>query len=319
MTSVARKWLDEGLEDRCITRDLSWGVPVPRDGFEGKVFYVWFDAPIGYIAAVKEWADARGEDWREWWRPGPGIRYTQFLAKDNIPFHALTFPATLLGSGADIRLVDRIKGFNWRTWGDGKFSTSEKRGIFTDAALEGFPAGYWRWWLTANAPENADVRFTVRAFADGVNADLADTLGNLVNRLLRFTVSKFGDKVPEAASPGPAEERLAERVAQLSASCAANHEAVRLRRVADDLRALWSLVNEYLSAEAPWSCIATDPDRAACIVRSATALVGVAAAASHPVIPFAASRILACLGQTDAPTGRRIRRGTSCRPAVAHG
>ena len=115
--SIARKWLDEGLRDRCITRDLSWGVPVPKSGFEHKVFYVWFDAPIGYIAAAVEWAAAGpGRDWREWWQGGGRVRYLQFLAKDNVPFHTVSFPATLLGCGLPLKLPDVIKVFNWLTF-----------------------------------------------------------------------------------------------------------------------------------------------------------------------------------------------------------
>ena len=181
------KWLDEGLRDRCITRDLSWGVPVPKPGFEDKVFYVWFDAPIGYIAAAIEWAEARpGRDWRDWWQGGDDVQYVQFLAKDNVPFHAVSFPATILGSGLPLKLADVIKGFNWLTFEGGKFSTSRRHGIFTDTALDLLPADVWRWWLAANAPEGDDTDFTVPRFVDGVNKDLADMFGNLVNRCLAF-------------------------------------------------------------------------------------------------------------------------------------
>ena len=200
--SLARGLLDQGLRDRCITRDLAWGVPVPKSGWEGKVFYVWFDAPIAYVALTQEWAEAApGRDWHEWWRRGPGTRLVQFLGKDNVAFHALMFPATILGSGADIRLVDRIKGFSWLTWGGDKFSTSRQRGIFLDAALDELPADWWRWWLTANAPEASDTRFTPAGFADGCNADLADGLGNLVSRVLSFAATRFDGRVPDRAKP----------------------------------------------------------------------------------------------------------------------
>ncbi len=196
--SIATKWLDEGLKDRCITRDLTWGVPVPKPGFEDKVFYVWFDAPIGYIAAAIEWSAARpGRDWRAWWQGGDGVHYVQFLAKDNVPFHTISFPATILGSGLPLKLPDIIKGFNWLTFEGGKFSTSGQRGIFTDTALTLLPADSWRWWLAANAPENADADFTVERFVDGVNKDLADTFGNLVNRCLAFAAARFDSTVPE--------------------------------------------------------------------------------------------------------------------------
>src|SRR5258708_7090205 len=189
--SIALKWLNEGLRDRCITRDLVCAVPGPKPGFEDKVFYVWFDAPIGYIAAAVEWAEAApGRDWRAWWEGGEDVRYLQFLAKDNVPFHAISFPAAIIGSGLPLKLADVIKGFNWLTYEGGKFSTSQGRGLFTDAALDKLPADYWRWWLAANSPEGADVDFTVDRFVAGVNKDLADTFGNLVNRCLAFVAAR---------------------------------------------------------------------------------------------------------------------------------
>ena len=200
---ITLKWLDEGLADRCITRDLAWGVPVPKPGFEGKVFYVWFDAPIAYIAAAVEWAEsAPGRDWREWWQGGDAVRLVQFLAKDNVPFHTVSFPATLLGTGLPFKLPDLVKGFNWLTYDGGKFSTSRGRGIFTDAALEEAPADFWRWWLAANAPEGGDVDFTVARFAETVNKDLIGVFGNLVNRCLFFTVSRFDGRVPAPGGRG---------------------------------------------------------------------------------------------------------------------
>ena len=166
--SIALKWLDEGLKDRCITRDLTWGVPVPKPGFEDKVFYVWFDAPIGYIAAAVEWSEAAsGRDWRAWWQGGDDVHYVQFLAKDNVPFHTVSFPATILGSGLPLKLPDIIKGFNWLTFEGGKFSTSGQRGIFTDTALTLLPADSWRWWLAANAPGECRCRLYDRALRRG--------------------------------------------------------------------------------------------------------------------------------------------------------
>src|SRR6202795_354642 len=193
VTSIARKWLDEGLNDRSITRDLTWGIPVAykgevRPGFEGKVFYVWFDAPIEYIAATQEWADANpeGRDWKKWWWQAKDVEYLQFLGKDNVPFHTVSFPCTLLGSGEPWKTVDVIKGVSWLTYEGQKFSTSQHRGVFLDQALELLPADYWRWWLAANAPEGSDAAFSFERFAAGVNNDLADTFGNLVNRVLKF-------------------------------------------------------------------------------------------------------------------------------------
>jgi methionyl-tRNA synthetase len=185
--------LTSELRDRCITRDLAWGVPVPRSGFECKVFYVGFDAPIAYIAATQAWAacDPARRRWKDWWCESENTRYIQFLGKDNVPFHAISFPATLLGSGERWKTVDVIKGFHWLSYAGGKFSTSRNRGVFTDAALNELPADHWRWWLIANAPESSDTDFTVDRFVADVNKDLADVFGNLVNRILVFSSRTF--------------------------------------------------------------------------------------------------------------------------------
>jgi methionyl-tRNA synthetase len=194
VVSLAKSWLTSELKDRCITRDLAWGIPVPRAGFEQKVFYVWFDAPIAYIGATQQWAEAdpSSRDWRHWWRQNDDVRYIQFLGKDNVPFHAVSFPATLIGAGEPWKTVDVIKGFHWLNYQGGKFSTSGRRGIFTDQALEELPADLWRWWLIANVPETSDTDFSVRRFVADVNKDLADVFGNLVNRIISFTHQAFG-------------------------------------------------------------------------------------------------------------------------------
>jgi methionyl-tRNA synthetase len=308
--SIADKWLAEGLRDRCITRDLDWGVPVPKPGFEGKVFYVWFDAPIGYIAAGLECR----ADWRDWWQ-ADDVRYLQFLAKDNVPFHAISFPATLLGAGLPFKLVDVIKGFNWLTYEGGKFSTSQRRGIFTDAALDWCPADTWRWWLAANAPESGDTDFTVERFVDGVNKDLADVFGNLVNRCLAFAASRFDSTIPPRGALRPIERKLERDLAAHLARLRDHHEALAFRKAAEETRAIWKLANAYLSEAAPWSVIGQDRERAATIVNVGINLVRTAAQVAWPFIPFAAEQVLDSLGEpvawpqsTDAvPAGRRFR------------
>ena len=168
-------------------------MPVPFEGLEGKVFYVWFDAPIGYISATKEWADEAPEsrDWKSWWTEGNDVKYVQFMAKDNIPFHTIMFPATILGANDGWKNVDYIKGFNWLTFYGGKFSTSQKRGVFTDQALKEFSADYWRSWLMANAPETNDSSFTFSGFAAMINKDLNGILGNYVNRVLKIRITSY--------------------------------------------------------------------------------------------------------------------------------
>jgi methionyl-tRNA synthetase len=305
VTSIARKWIAEGIADRCITRDLAWGVPVPKPGFEGKVFYVWFDAPIAYIAAVQEWAeiDPRKRDWRAWWFAESDVDYTQFLGKDNVPFHTVSFPSTLIGSGEKWKTADLIKGLNWLTYEGGKFSTSARRGVFLDQALDLLPADYWRWWLAANAPESSDTDFSFARFAVDVNHDLADTLGNLVNRILKFVESRYGGRVPEGGTPQDAEERLTRQLEARLGALRRHQAEVELRKSADDVRAIWSLANNYLATEAPWTTYGTDPLRAAVVVRTGINLVALAALVAEPFIPETANQILSALGlSTTSPS-----------------
>ena len=311
-TSIARKWLNdgEGLQDRGITRDLDWGVPVrkgdqPWPGMEGKVFYVWFDAPIEYIAATAEWADANGKadsDWRRWWRLDEGagdVRYTQFMGKDNVPFHTLSFPATIIGSGEPWKLVDYIKSFNYLTYDGGQFSTSQGRGVFQDQALSILPADYWRWWLLSHAPEGSDSEFTWENFQASVNKDLADVLGNFVSRITKFCRSKFGETIPEGGSHGPEEQALVEALTARIRAYEGFMEAMEVRKAANELRAIWVLGNEYLQAAAPWSTFKTDPERAAMQVRLGLNLIRLYAVLSAPFIPFAADAMLAAMRTED--------------------
>ncbi|MBR7620283.1 methionine--tRNA ligase [Phenylobacterium sp. 20VBR1] len=343
VTSTALKWLDEGLQDRGITRDLEWGVPVnaadwgPNPagerpdvaGLAGKVFYVWFDAPIEYIAATWEWSAAKpGADpaseteYESWWR-GPAasdVSYVEFMGKDNVPFHTVGFPCTLFGSNetktadgswrpssnAPWKLVDTLKGFNWLNYYGGRFSTTHQRGVFIDAALEILPADYWRWWIVANAPESSDAMFTWEQFQAQVNADLADVLGNFVNRILKFTETRFEGVVPAGGEPGPLEDKLHADVAAKLAELNEQMEAIDFRKATQALRQLWVLGNQYLTEAAPWTAIKTDPARAAVAVRTGLNLVALFAKVSEPFIPFAAEKIAGGVGEAypgQWPTG----------------
>ncbi len=310
-TSIAKKWLHDGdgLQDRGITRDLDWGIPVKRGdadwpGMEGKVFYVWFDAPIEYIACAGEWAEAQDTDWERWWRTDKGaddVTYTQFMGKDNVPFHTLSFPATILGSDEPWKMVDHLKSFNYLNYDGGQFSTSQGRGIFMDQALEILPADYWRWWLLANCPETSDSEFTWEQFQQGVNKDLADVLGNFVSRVTKFCRSKFSEEVPAAGSYGPAEDAL---IADLQARLKRYEDlmdAREVRKSAAELRAIWVAGNEYLQSVAPWTTFKTDPDAAAAQIRLALNLINFYATLSAPFIPDAAASMRAAMHmQSDA-------------------
>ena len=311
-TSIAKKWLHDGdgLRDRGITRDLNWGVPVKRGaqewpGMEGKVFYVWFDAPIEYIAGTAEWAEAQGLDdtaWRRWWRTDEGaddVRYVQFMGKDNVPFHTLSFPATIMGSGEPWKLVDYIKSFNYLNYDGGQFSTSQGRGVFMDQALSILPADYWRWWLLSHAPENSDAEFTWENFQSSVNKDLADVLGNLVSRVTKFCRSKFGEVVPEGGEWAEREAALIETLTAKTRAYEGFMEGMEVRKAAAELRSIWVAGNEYLQEAAPWSTFKADPKTAAAQIRLALNLIRVYAVLSRPFIPDASAAMLAAMGTED--------------------
>ena len=311
-TSIAKKWLNDGdgLQDRGITRDLHWGVPVKKGdaewpGMQGKVFYVWFDAPIEYIACTAEWADAHGlpdAAWQRWWRTDLGaadVKYVQFMGKDNVPFHTLSFPATIMGSGEPWKLVDYIKSFNYLNYDGGQFSTSLGRGIFMDQALSILPPDYWRWWLLSHAPENSDAEFSWENFQTAANKDLADVLGNLVSRVTKFALAKFGDTLPEGGDYGPREAQLMADLAEKLRAYEGHMEQIEVRKAAAELRALWVLGNEYLQSAAPWSVVKTDPVQAGAMVRLAMNLIRMFAITSQPFIPDAAATMMAAVGSDD--------------------
>ncbi|MBI1210113.1 MAG: methionine--tRNA ligase [Alphaproteobacteria bacterium] len=319
VTAIALKWLDEGLQDRGITRDLKWGVPVnahewgpnPQgekpdvEGLKDKVFYVWFDAPIEYIGATREWADSIGKpnEWECWWRGGAvdDVRYVEFMGKDNVPFHTVGFPVTLLGANKgepkdkQWKLVDVIKGTNWLNYYGGKFSTSQKRGVFMDTALEVLPPDLWRWYLVANSPESADTSFTWQHFSETVNKDLADVLGNFANRTLSFSASKFGPTVPDGGTPGPRETKLADELERRFGLYSTYLEDIQYRKAAAELRAIWVLGNEYLAEGAPWTAIREDKAKAALVIRTAVNLIRLFAVLSAPIIPNTAEALMLAL------------------------
>ncbi|MGB6230101.1 MAG: methionine--tRNA ligase [Litorimonas sp.] len=307
-TSIALKWLDEGLRDRSITRDLDWGIPVvdvdgnPREGFEGKVYYVWFDAPIAYIGATRDWAEATGGDWKPWWRTDAGadeVQYVQFMGKDNVAFHTLSFPTTLMGSGEPWKLVDTLKAFNWVTWYGGKFSTSQKRGVFMDQAIELAPSDCWRWHLMANAPESSDAAFTWAEFQASVNSDLANVLGNFVNRITKYAGSKFDGRVPDGGVLGGHEQWVMDEVSRRLPLMMAHFDAREFRKALAEMRAIWAAGNEYLTRAAPWTHYKTDVDQAAVGVRMGLNLAALFGIIAQPVIPQAAAKILDALGVPD--------------------
>jgi methionyl-tRNA synthetase len=319
--SIAYKWLDEGLEDRGITRDIAWGVPVPADiaaalgcpELAKKVFYVWFDAPIAYIAMTQAWAThAHGQmqptqgvplspQAARWWygEAVADVTYTEFMGKDNVYFHTLSFPGTLIGSAQPWKKVDQFKSFNWLTYYGGKFSTSMGVGIFSDAALEllaDIPNGadYWRYYLLSRAPESDDSEFRWPDFQSTVNKDLADVLGNFINRTCTLTQKYFGNDLPALSSfPEPAlpEVALKDKIDELLCELTQAHEQSELRRTVELTRRMWVVGNEYLAQQEPWQVVKTDKARAEMILRTALSLMQLYAQIAEPLIPFSAAKI----------------------------
>ncbi len=297
---IAWKWLNEGLRDRSITRDLTWGIKVPKPGFGEKVFYVWFDAPIGYIGATAEWSAAQGEpnSWQDWWRGADDVRYTQFMGKDNLPFHTVMFPAMLLGASPEWKLSDQIKGFHWLDYYGGKFSTSAGRGVFTDRALELFPADYWRYFLVSSLPESSDSTFSWELFADTINKDLAGTLGNFIHRVLQFAHSRFNGAIPIGGLPGTAEEQFQSACDDALARYHSRLTSLDFRAAIRELRQLWTLGNQYIHDRAPWTLIKTDPAGAALAIRTCFNAARIFALAAEPIIPALTDSIMNALQLT---------------------
>ena len=296
--TIAQKWLKEGLQERCITRDLKWGFKVNKKGYEDKVFYVWFDAPIGYIGITKQWADEKPQErnWKDWWQNPKEVRHVEFMGKDNVPYHAITFPATLLGTRENWTQVDFLKGFSYLTYEGGKFSKSENRGIFAEDAIKEFPADYWRYWLMSNAPEGSDASFTWELFAGSVNKDLNGVLGNFVSRVLKMTSSKLGNKVPEGGEYSKLEEDLIATLQQRVNDYIKYLNEMEFRKALGELRAIWVEGNNYISVAEPWTVIKTDEKRAKVILRACINLIRIFAILSAPIMPKVAQSMLDRLG-----------------------
>lgn len=292
--SIAKKWIKEGLQERGITRDLKWGFAVPKEGFENKVFYVWFDAPIGYIGITKQWADEKPQErnYEDWWLNADNVIYTEFMGKDNIPFHTISFPATLKGTKEKWTLVDMLKGMNYLNFAGGKFSKSAHRGIFLDDAVKEFPADYWRYWLMANAPESDDANFSFDAFATIVNKDLNDVLGNFINRVLKMTQKNFGTTIPALGPVTDAETELYNQIDALLKTYTSYMDNLEYRKALASLREIWVSGNNYLAKTEPWKVVKTDMAYAGTILNTAFNLIHLIALISAPVMPATCQHIL---------------------------
>jgi len=301
---ISKKWLMEGLTDRCITRDLSWGIKVPKPGYDEKRFYVWFDAPMAYISISVEWAKSIGkpDEWKKWWVENSETHYVQFMAKDNVVFHSIFWPAMLMGSGENWKQVDNIKSFNWLNYENNKFSTSQGRGVFTDQALELFPADYWRYYLLAIAPESSDSNFTFSHFAEIINSDLANNLGNFVSRVVTLIQKNFdeGFELTEKMIESIGIENIAKIEAFIN-SINQSFEQLRFTQVISEIRAFWSFGNEYITSSQPWRVIKTDKEAASVVLGMSYLLIVMYAIVSAPIIPTISQSLFEILGIDGVP------------------
>ena len=282
--AIARGWANEGLRDTSITRDLPWGIPVNKPGYENKVFYVWFDAPWGYVSI----SQAANEDWATWWK-NPDAHYAQFMGKDNVKFHSVFFPEQQLAMNDNWKTVDMLKGMNFLNFEGGKFSKSQKRGIFLDSAIEEAPADAWRYALLASAPETDDTDFTIARFADIVNKDLNGMLGNFVSRVCKLTAKNFGTNVPAAGDwDVELESQINEKLAELTAAL----DACEFRNAIVALRGLYAIGNEYMTKMEPWALVKNgDMAGAGNALNKCFQLIDLYARVSAPFIPGTAEKM----------------------------
>lgn len=299
--TTAKKWLKEGLQPRGITRDIKNGFPVPKKGYEDKVFYCWFDAPIGYIGITKEWADKdpKNRHWEDWWLNPDEVWHTEFIGKDNIPFHSIIFPGMLFGSKEPWTQVSFLKATSWLNFAGGKISKSEHRGVFLDDALEEFPADYWRYWIPANSPESDDSIFSFESFAATVNKDLNDVLGNFINRVTKMTVKDFGTNVPALGEITDVEKELYAALDTLIKQYTEHMEAIEFRKALADLREIWVSGNNYIAKTEPWKAVKTDKARAGTILNTGLNLIHLFGVLSAPIMPTKAKEMLTLFGRAD--------------------
>ncbi len=300
-----RSWLADGLGDRAMTRDLPWGVPVPADDAEGKVLYVWFDAPIGYLSITQEWAARAGRDWRHYWQvheDGTVPELVHCIGKDNIVFHGIIFPAILMAANraADGRarpyvLPANVPANEFLNLEGRKLSTSRGWAVWADEALDAFPADLLRYALAAGLPETKDADFSWADFQTRVNSELADVLGNFVNRALTFAERFTDNRVPALVSPSAADEAALDALATSTARIGEAYAAFRLREAVAETVGLARVGNVYLQEQAPWATRTTDPERMRNTVHVALQIAASLSVLLEPVTPDAAARLRAML------------------------
>ena len=307
--NMTKAWIRDGLQERGITRDLKWGIPVPKAGYEDKVFYVWFNAPIGYLSITKQLADElikegkQSFDWKSWWIPseseeakGKGkVDLFQFIGKDNIPFHTVIFPCTLLGSPHDWTKLHHMSSTEYLNYEDGKFSKSRGVGVFGSDAIEtGIPADAWRFYIFYNRPEKQDYQFTWKDFMEKLNGELIGNLGNLVNRTLLFVNKYYEGKIPEA----PVDEELWTQVKELEKKATEYLEWAELKDAFRTMFEISDICNKKFQATEPWKARTENPAVADSLIHNLCYVIKDLMIMMNPYMPQYTQKIMSYFGKT---------------------
>ncbi|MGI6395169.1 MAG: methionine--tRNA ligase [bacterium] len=292
--AFCKQWFERGLEPRGVTRDISWGVPVPLEGAEGKVLYVWFDAPIGYVSFTKELFADEGkseEEWQKWWKGGDKVKLVHFIGKDNIVFHSIIWPAMLMGQESNWKLPDEIPANEFLNLEGDKFSTSKNRAIWVHEFFEAFNPDSIRFYLASIAPETKDSDFLLKGFQDANNSLLAGIYGNFINRNLAFINKFFNGKIEGEIKYGKEDDNLWEEVNGELAKILKCYETFKVRDAVFHLMEVGRIANKYFDTMAPWALRKSDPARCSGVFINCLNLINMLATAMEPITPFSSRKV----------------------------
>lgn len=307
--NITKAWIRDGLNQRAITRDLKWGIPVPKPGYENKVFYVWFNAPIGYISITKQLANElvkqgkKSFDWKSWWIPSESeeakdkgkVDLFQFIGKDNIPFHTVIFPCTMLGSPHEWTKLHHMSSTEYLNYEDGKFSKSRGVGVFGSDAIEtGIPADAWRFYIFYNRPEKQDFQYTWKDFMEKFNGELIGNLGNLVNRTLLFVNKYYESKIPDA----PVDEELWAKVRELEKKATESLEWADLKDAFHTMFEISDICNKKFQAAEPWKTRTTEPEKAASLIHNLCYVIKDLMIMMNPYMPQYTQVVMSYFGKS---------------------
>ena len=301
-----KSWVEDGLRPRAVTRDLDWGIPVPVEGAEGKVLYVWFDAPIGYISSTKEWAAREGKNWEDYWKKDD-TKLVHFIGKDNIVFHCIIFPSMLKAHG-DYILPENVPANEFLNLEGNKLSTSKNWAVWLHEYLEEFPnqQDVLRYTLTANAPESKDNDFTWKDFQAKNNSELVAIFGNFINRVVVLTNKYYAGQVPLAGDYAEVDEDVLAAVKEFPNIIGKSIERYRFREASQELMNLARLGNKYLADEEPWKVIKVDAERTKTIMYVALQIAAALAVVAEPFLPFTSQKLKSILNLSSRAQSRDL-------------